>query len=209
MTGQALANRVLVAACGSVAVLNLHEYLLALRSGLRCDLRLLLTASAGRFVRAEALRLFCGDVISSGEGPALQPNHADLADWADLLLVLPATANILSDAACGRAGSLLSATIVAARRPVVFFPSMSLAMWENPAVARNVATVRADGHVVVAPVEQRAYQAARQATGMSATLPSPAHTVKIVAELAAQGSGEQALDSPAGEVSDPGRGQCQ
>jgi phosphopantothenoylcysteine synthetase/decarboxylase len=177
------APRILVGACGSVAVLNLHEYLLALRSGVGCELRALLTASAERFVRADAIGLFCDEVLTSRGRQALHVNHVDLAEWADLLLVLPATANILAEAAAGLAGSPLSAAILAAPRPVSFFPNMNWAMWENPAVQRNVTTLRGDGHVVIPPVERLAYQVARQAAGVSATLPGTAETVRIVSAL--------------------------
>jgi phosphopantothenoylcysteine synthetase/decarboxylase len=180
------APRILVGACGSVAVLNLHEYLLALRSRLGCELRVLITASAERFIRPDAVRLFCDDVVSCAPEPGLHRNHAELADWADALLVLPATANILGEAACGLAGSPLSAAILAAARPVSFFPNMHHSMWENPAVQRNVATLTADGHVVVPPVVRRAYQVARRSTTVSATLPDPADVVKIVADLLAK-----------------------
>lgn len=183
--GPGRAVRVLIGACGSVAVLNLHEYLLALRSDLGCELRVLLTASAERFVRAEAVGLFCDEVIG-GRHPPLRVNHVDLAEWADLFLVLPATANILAEAACGLAGSPLSAAILAAPSPVAFFPNMNWSMWDNPALQRNAATLRTDGHIVVPPVKRLAYQAGRQAAKVSATLPGAADTVKIVTSLLAQ-----------------------
>jgi phosphopantothenoylcysteine synthetase/decarboxylase len=77
--------------------------------------------------------------------------HLDLTRWADLMLVMPATANVLGKAAAGIADDVLTTCILAATSPVVFVPSMNDAMWVKPAVQRNVATLRADGYGVIPP----------------------------------------------------------
>src|SRR6185436_5272215 len=80
--------------------------------------------------------------------------HVDLAAKADLVLVVPATADLLARVAAGRAGDLLTATILCARCPVLVAPGMHPSMWRHPATERNVATLRKDGRVAfVGPVE--------------------------------------------------------
>ena len=85
-------------------------------------------------------------------GPGAHP-HIELAEKAELLCVAPATANILAKAACGLADDLLSTLLLAFDGPVLMAPAMNSAMWEKPAVQRNVAQLRADGVVLIDPEE--------------------------------------------------------
>ncbi|WP_052744737.1 flavoprotein [Micromonospora sp. HK10] len=146
------ARRVLVAACGSADVLTLPQSILVLRHALGLDVRVVLTPAAARFVPARSFSLLTGhpalvDEVGDGDVP-----HLALTGWADLVLVLPATANTLAKAALGIADNLVGTCLLAAAAPVVLVPSMNQAMWERPAVRRNVARLREDGYLVVEPV---------------------------------------------------------
>jgi phosphopantothenoylcysteine decarboxylase/phosphopantothenate--cysteine ligase len=77
--------------------------------------------------------------------------HVRLGQTADLVLVAPATADLLSRAATGRADDLLAGTLLTARCPVVYAPAMHTEMWEHPATVANVATLRSRGAVVLDP----------------------------------------------------------
>ncbi len=79
--------------------------------------------------------------------------HVELARRADLIVLAPATADLLARARAGQADDLLTATILASRAPVIAFPAMHTAMWENPATADNICTLRARGWSVVEPAE--------------------------------------------------------
>jgi len=83
--------------------------------------------------------------------------HIALADRADILIVAPATANIIGKAACGIADDLVSTTILTMMTtvPVLMAPAMNTRMWENPVVQRNVATLRELGVHFVDPAEGR------------------------------------------------------
>src|SRR5262249_19614274 len=85
-------------------------------------------------------------LVDGEEGPSdgTVP-HIELTRWADVMLVLPATANILGKAAHGIADDLVSTCIVAADCPVVFVPAMNEVMWRKPAVQPNVAAPAAEG----------------------------------------------------------------
>jgi len=81
-------------------------------------------------------------------------DHITLARRADLLLVAPATADFLGQAAAGLATSLLGSLVLAmeTEKPRVFVPAMNPRMWSNPAVQRNTATLERDGWIRIGPV---------------------------------------------------------
>jgi phosphopantothenoylcysteine decarboxylase/phosphopantothenate--cysteine ligase len=81
--------------------------------------------------------------------------HVKLGQTADLVLVAPATADLLARAAAGMSNDLLTATLLAARGPVVYAPAMHTEMWEHPATQENVATLRRRGATVVEPAAGR------------------------------------------------------
>ena len=80
-----------------------------------------------------------------------KPGHVSLAAAADLVVVVPATANILAKMAHGIADDLLSSTLLATKAPLVVAPAMNTGMWENPATQANVAALTARGVRVVQP----------------------------------------------------------
>jgi phosphopantothenoylcysteine synthetase/decarboxylase len=149
---QPLTGRLLIGATGSATVVALPSYLSALRIRFSGTVTVFMTHTAATFLPASTAALFADRVVT-GDDPAGWPkdNHASLAAGHDLLAVLPATANILAETATGAASNLLSATILATAIPVVFFPVMSAEMWQKPAVQRNVAQIRHDGHHVIDP----------------------------------------------------------
>lgn len=81
--------------------------------------------------------------------------HVQLGREADLVLIVPATADLMARAANGRADDLLTSTLLTARCPVVFAPAMHTEMWDHPATVDNVATLRRRGNVVIEPAVGR------------------------------------------------------
>ncbi len=77
--------------------------------------------------------------------------HISLADWADIVVIAPATANIIGKTAYGIAGDLLSTTIMAATSPVLFIPAMNVHMYENPIVQENITKLSALGYFFMEP----------------------------------------------------------
>ena len=80
-----------------------------------------------------------------------KPGHISLAAVADIVVVAPATANILAKMAHGIADDLLSSTLLATKAPVVVAPAMNTGMWENPVTQANIAALTARGVRVVQP----------------------------------------------------------
>jgi phosphopantothenoylcysteine decarboxylase/phosphopantothenate--cysteine ligase len=114
-----------------------------------------MTASAARFVGPLTLAGITGEPVATDMWDASFAGemHVRLADRADLVAIVPATADVLSRLAHGRADDLVTALALCARGPVLVAPAMHPRMWEHPATARNVAELATQGRVVlVGPV---------------------------------------------------------
>ena len=169
MTARSLAGaRVLLGITGGVAAYKTPELVRALGRE-KAHVSVILTKSARRFVTRDALRSVThGPVLSGlfepaalGTGPwfegappsTLGMAHIGMAREADLVLVAPATANIIGKLAQGLADDLLSTALLATRSPLLIAPAMNVAMWEHAAVQANVATLRSRGVSFVGPEE--------------------------------------------------------
>jgi phosphopantothenoylcysteine decarboxylase/phosphopantothenate--cysteine ligase len=120
------------------------------------DVTVVPTASALRFVGVATWEALSGHPVSSTvwEGAESVP-HVRLGREADLVVVAPATADLLARAAQGLAGDLLTSTLLTARSPVLLAPAMHTEMWLHPATQANVATLRERGVVVLDPATGR------------------------------------------------------
>ena len=117
------------------------------------EVRAVMTAGAVRFVGEQSLAAVTGDrVITTLYGATEVSPHTELAGWAHALVVAPATANVLAKVANGLSDEALTATIAAFEGPVVMAPAMHSEMWRQPAVRRNVQTLKNDGRCLVGPV---------------------------------------------------------
>ncbi|RSN23191.1 bifunctional phosphopantothenoylcysteine decarboxylase/phosphopantothenate--cysteine ligase CoaBC [Streptomyces sp. WAC 05977] len=120
------------------------------------DVRVVPTEAALNFVGAATFEALSGNPVHTGvftEVPEVQ--HVRVGKEADLVIVVPATANLLAKAAHGIADDLLTNTLLTARCPVAFFPAMHTEMWEHPATRDNVALLRSRGVVVAEPAAGR------------------------------------------------------
>ncbi|WP_347350192.1 bifunctional phosphopantothenoylcysteine decarboxylase/phosphopantothenate synthase [Intrasporangium sp.] len=114
------------------------------------------TAAALRFVGEPTWAALSGRPVHTDVWAEVhQVPHVRLGQHADLVVVAPATADVLAKAVAGIADDLLTSTLLTARCPVVFAPAMHTEMWEHPATRANVATLRRRGAHVVEPAEGR------------------------------------------------------
>ncbi|GAA0501955.1 hypothetical protein Ade02nite_38030 [Paractinoplanes deccanensis] len=166
-------TKLLVGASGSASVAGLPAYLTALRDDLGATVTVVMTHSARLFLPEQTVGLHADRVVT-GDDPTRWPtdNQAALALSHDAILILPATANMISAAATGAAPNLLAGVILAATAPVVFFPMMSPTMLAKPVVGRNLERLRQDGHRVVGPAVD----------GPVPALPPPAEVVAATKE---------------------------
>jgi phosphopantothenoylcysteine decarboxylase/phosphopantothenate--cysteine ligase len=147
-----LGLRVAVLVSGGIAAYKVADLVSQLAQG-GCAVRVAMTAAATRFVGPATFRGLSGQPVQTDlfapDGPP-EP-HVELGDWAQVALAAPATADLLARLANGHADDLVTATVLAARCPVVVAPAMNDAMWAKPAVADNVAALRRHGLTVVEP----------------------------------------------------------
>ncbi|MCB7137561.1 bifunctional phosphopantothenoylcysteine decarboxylase/phosphopantothenate--cysteine ligase CoaBC [Cellulosimicrobium marinum] len=143
--------------------------------------RVVPTAAALRFVGAPTWEALSGEPATDRVFEDVEHvPHVALGQEADLVVVAPATADLLSRAATGRADDLLTSTLLTARCPVVLAPAMHTEMWEHPATVANVATLRARGVHVVEPASGRLTGAD---TGPG-RLPEPEEIARVALALA-------------------------
>lgn len=160
--------RVTIGVCGSISAVAVPHVALWLKGTLGvAQIDLVVTHAAARLVGLPVLeasvdgRVFTEYATSSAD----RVTHVTVAQRADVLIVLPATANLLGKAANGIADDLLTTTLLAAACPVVLVPVMNEVMWAKPAVRRNVATLREDGYEVVEPAEGLSLATGRREVG--------------------------------------------
>ncbi len=147
--------RVVLGVGGGIAAYKACE-LLRLFTESGHQVRVVPTASALKFVGAPTWAALSGQPVADEVwADAHEVPHVALGRAADLLVVAPATADLLARAAHGLADDLLTNVLLTARCPVVFAPAMHTEMWEHPATQANVATLRQRGAIVIDPASGR------------------------------------------------------
>ncbi|WP_260867430.1 bifunctional phosphopantothenoylcysteine decarboxylase/phosphopantothenate--cysteine ligase CoaBC [Streptomyces sp. SAJ15] len=149
------------------------------------DVRVVPTASALHFVGEATWAALSGNPAGAEVWETVhEVPHVRIGQEADLVVVAPATADMLAKAAHGLADDLLTNTLLTARCPVVFAPAMHTEMWEHPATQENVATLRRRGAVVIEPAVGRL-------TGVDTgkgRLPEPADIFEVCRRVLARGA---------------------
>ena len=174
--------RIAVLVSGGIAAYKIVDLASALTQA-GSVVRVAMTPSATRFVGPPTFEGVTGNTVVTGMWAAVgspEP-HVFLGDWAQVILVAPATANVIGRAASGRSDDIVTATLLAARSPVVFAPAMNDAMWSKPAVQENVSTLRHRGFTVVEPETGHlasGHQGAGRLAGYDAILAAMVHAVR-------------------------------
>ena len=154
-TPEGARRRVVLGVGGGIAAYKAASLLRLFTEG-GDDVTVVPTASALRFVGAPTWEALSGKPVSTDVWSHVPDvPHVRIGKSADLVVVAPATADLLAKAAAGMADDLLTATLLTARCPVVFAPAMHTEMWEHPATRANVATLTARGAHVVPPASGR------------------------------------------------------
>lgn len=147
--------RVILGVGGGIAAYKACELLrLLTEAGHR--VRVIPTPDALRFVGEPTWAALSGEPVTTDVWTGVsEVPHVRLGQTADLVMVAPATADLLARAAAGMASDLLTATLLTARCPVVYAPAMHTEMWEHPATAHNVSLLRERGAIVTDPAVGR------------------------------------------------------
>lgn len=145
---------VIVGVTGSIAAYKAADLVSKLVKG-GCEVHVVMTPSAQRFITPLTLQTLSRHAVL-GEPEDVEgwkPGHIELADRAQLLLIAPATANVIAELAGGLANHLLGEIALATLAPVLLAPAMNGKMWQHPATQQNVATLKSRGVEFIGPEE--------------------------------------------------------
>ena len=150
------------------------------------DVHVILTKGAQNFVTETAMREISGNPVVTSMWQEIQQydvEHIALAQLADVVLVAPATANVIAKCACGMADDMLTTTLLATKAPVFFAPAMNTNMYENSITQQNLHTLQERGCHIIDPA------AGHLACGTSGVgrMPEPQELVEILADFFATG----------------------
>lgn len=146
------------------------------------DVRVVMTRAATAFVGPTTFSALSGHPVAIEQFPEHSQwgeEHIDMAVWADVLAVVPATANIIGKAAQGLADDLLSTLLLACEAPCCFAPAMNFRMMRHPAVQNNLETLRAHGRHIIDPE----YGSLANMEIGEGRLADPAHIVQTIVAL--------------------------
>jgi phosphopantothenoylcysteine decarboxylase/phosphopantothenate--cysteine ligase len=151
--GAAEGKRVLLIVSGGIAAYKSLELIRLLRKA-AIGVRVVLTRGGAEFVTALSLQALCEDRVFTDLFSLTDESeigHIQLSRSADLLVVVPASADILARMAAGIADDLATTVLLATDKPVLVAPAMNVRMWQHPATTANVATLTARGIAVIGP----------------------------------------------------------
>ncbi len=147
-----MASNILIAVTGSISAYKIADVVSEL--GKRGhQVQCILSESAAQFVTPLVLETLSGRPVKSAlfGADVSGTEHIDLARWADVFVVAPATANVLAKLALGLADDLLTTVALATRAPMLIAPAMNTVMWEHPATQQNLTTLVSRGAAVIDP----------------------------------------------------------
>lgn len=153
MTAAPSARRILLGVSGGIAAYKSAELVRLLRAG-GAEVQVVMTASAAQFIGPLTLQALSGRPVRDSLWDAAAEaamGHIELARWADLVLIAPATADLLARLAQGRADDLLTTLCLASDRPLWLAPAMNRLMWAHPATRANIELLGARGARVLGP----------------------------------------------------------
>lgn len=148
-------KKILLGVTGSIAAYKAAELVrLFVKNG--DEVRVVMTDSATKLVALltfQTLSRYPVSIDAFDQPREWKPGHISLAEWADIVVVAPATANTLAKMRYGLADNLLTSLLLATRAPIVVAPAMNEGMWVNPATQENIAVLRSRGVAIVAPAD--------------------------------------------------------
>lgn len=148
---------VVVGVTGGIAVYKALDVISKLKKK-DFEIHVIMTESATKFVTPLSFQALSQSIVNSdmfSEPKAWEIQHISLAKRADLIAVIPATANIIGKVANGIADDLLSTTIMATKAPVIFAPAMNTNMYTNPIVQENISKLKSLGYKFISPASGR------------------------------------------------------
>lgn len=146
-------KKIVLGVTGGIAVYKAVDLVSKLRKQ-GAQVRVVMTEHAQQFVTPLTFKEISGNAVATSMWNSNQEfnvEHIALANWADVFVVAPATANILAKMAHGLADDLLSTTLLAAQAPIIVCPAMNTGMYDNRVTQENIASLQAHGVTVMPP----------------------------------------------------------
>jgi phosphopantothenoylcysteine decarboxylase/phosphopantothenate--cysteine ligase len=146
-------KKILLVVTGGIAAYKSALLVRLLKCG-GAEVRVVMSKAATEFVAPLTFEVLSENPVSSDMfarrgRPVVE--HVELSKWADRVVVVPATADMIAKAALGVADEIASTVLLSARSPIIFAPSMNEMMWRSKAVQRNIETLEADGRIILRP----------------------------------------------------------
>ena len=146
-------KKILIVICGGISAYKSLEFMRALRKN-QAEIKTIITKSAKEFVTPLSITsLSQGKVYEDLFNPEneAEMDHISLSRWADLIVVVPATANTLSKLSNGTCDDLASTVILASNKKIFLVPAMNVRMWEHPSNQKNINNLREYGYKIIGP----------------------------------------------------------
>ena len=148
-------EKVLLIISGGIAAYKSLELIRLFRKAGK-QVKCVATESAMTFITSASVEYLSGNSLRTSledREQEMKMGHIELARWPDLILVAPATANIISSTANGLATDLAQTILMATTKPIVFAPSMNVRMWENKLFQRNIEVLKSNNAKFLGPTE--------------------------------------------------------
>ena len=148
-------EKILIVISGGIAAYKALELIRLFKKAGK-QVKCIATESAMTFITAASVEYLSGNPLRTSledREQEMKMGHIELARWPDLVLVAPATANIISSAANGLATDLAQTVLMATTKQIVFAPSMNVRMWENKLFQKNIDILKSNGSKFIGPSE--------------------------------------------------------
>lgn len=148
-------DKILLIISGGIAAYKSLELIRLFRKN-GSEVKCVATASALTFITSASVEYLSGNILRTSledREQEMKMGHIELARWPDMVLVAPATANIISSVANGLATDLAQTILMATTKPIVFAPSMNVRMWENKLFQRNLEVLKSNNVKFLGPTE--------------------------------------------------------
>ena len=146
-------KKILIVICGGISAYKSLEFIRALRKN-KAEIKTIITKSAKEFVTPLSITFLSqGKVYEDLFNPEneAEMDHISLSRWADLIVVVPATANTLSKLSNGTCDDLASTVILASNKKIFLVPAMNVRMWEHPSNQKNLNNLKEYGYKIIGP----------------------------------------------------------
>lgn len=145
-------KNIVVGVCGSIAAYKVVSLIRKLQDN-GWNVKVIMTRSARKFISPLTFETISKNQVYTDmfKRSEWEISHISLSEFGRIILIVPATANIIGKVACGIADDLLSSTIMAGSGKVIFAPAMNVRMWENPIVKENVEKLKRHGYIFIEP----------------------------------------------------------